>query len=157
MTAEAVRAESGREHLTASDFEPAVTANERDLRTCQLSGELATIAREVQSEVARLLSNEAGAVRAETAVKGLERDDARARAGVLVQHVLDSRAAAALGRGERPLDLDQELLIRDLALAMLFGLGVLQLFVEDPAVENVDVNGADRAFVTYADGRKTLV
>lgn len=40
---------------------------------------------------------------------------------------------------------------------MLFGLGVLQLFVDDDSVENIDVNGAARAFVTYCDGTKELV
>lgn len=44
-----------------------------------------------------------------------------------------------------------------LVLAMLFGLGLLQRFVDDPNVENIDVTGSERAFVTYSDGRKELV
>ncbi len=44
-----------------------------------------------------------------------------------------------------------------LVLAMLFGLGLLQRYVDDPNVENIDVTGAERAFVTYSDGRKELV
>ncbi|HEV8064162.1 MAG TPA: ATPase, T2SS/T4P/T4SS family [Acidimicrobiales bacterium] len=40
---------------------------------------------------------------------------------------------------------------------MLFGLGVLQMFIEDPDVENIDVYGCDRTYVSYADGRKELV
>ena len=47
--------------------------------------------------------------------------------------------------------------VGDLVVAMLFGLGRLQRFVDDPFVENIDVNGAARAFVTYADGRKEAV
>ncbi|MGE7433995.1 CpaF family protein [Kitasatospora sp. NPDC001175] len=36
----------------------------------------------------------------------------------------------------------------------LFGLGGLQRLLDDPNVENIDVNGCDRVFVRYADGRK---
>ncbi|WTX00308.1 ATPase, T2SS/T4P/T4SS family [Streptomycetaceae bacterium NBC_01309] len=36
----------------------------------------------------------------------------------------------------------------------LFGLGGLQGLLDDPEVENVHVNGADRVFVRYADGRE---
>jgi pilus assembly protein CpaF len=39
-------------------------------------------------------------------------------------------------------------------LDMLFGLGGIQRLVDDPSVENIDVNGCDSAWVTYADGTK---
>ena len=39
-------------------------------------------------------------------------------------------------------------------IAMLFGLGLLQVFIDDESVENIDVNGADTAFVTFANGDK---
>jgi pilus assembly protein CpaF len=35
----------------------------------------------------------------------------------------------------------------------LLGLGGLQRLLDDPRVENIDVNGCDRGFVRYADGR----
>ena len=42
----------------------------------------------------------------------------------------------------------------ELVIAMLFGLGLLQVFIDDESVENIDVNGADTAFVTFANGEK---
>jgi Flp pilus assembly CpaF family ATPase len=35
-----------------------------------------------------------------------------------------------------------------------FGLGALQPLLEDPDIETIDVNGAHRVWITYADGRK---
>jgi pilus assembly protein CpaF len=40
--------------------------------------------------------------------------------------------------------------------AALFGVGRLQPLLEDPEVENIDINGCDRVFVSYADGREEL-
>ena len=40
--------------------------------------------------------------------------------------------------------------------AALFGVGRLQPLLEDPEVENIDINGYDRVFVSYADGREEL-
>jgi hypothetical protein len=37
----------------------------------------------------------------------------------------------------------------------LLGLGGLQRLLDDPLVENIDVNGCDQVFVRYADGRMT--
>ncbi|HXA30679.1 MAG TPA: ATPase, T2SS/T4P/T4SS family [Acidimicrobiales bacterium] len=39
-------------------------------------------------------------------------------------------------------------------LDALFGMGGLQSLIDDPAIENIDVNGCDRVWVTYADGAK---
>jgi Flp pilus assembly CpaF family ATPase len=37
--------------------------------------------------------------------------------------------------------------------AAMFGAGALQALLDDPDVENVDINGCDEVWVTYADGR----
>ncbi len=37
--------------------------------------------------------------------------------------------------------------------AAMFGAGQLQLLLDDPDVENIDINGADEVWVTYADTR----
>ncbi len=37
-------------------------------------------------------------------------------------------------------------------LDALFGLGRLQALVDDPDIENIDVNGCDRVWATFADG-----
>jgi pilus assembly protein CpaF len=39
-------------------------------------------------------------------------------------------------------------------LDALFGMGGLQSLIDDPSIENIDVNGFDRVWVTYADGAK---
>ena len=58
----------------------------------------------------------------------------------------------ASGRDPLPA-LDVRTLV-ELVIAMLFGLGLLQVFIDDEMVENIDVNGADMAFVTFANGEK---
>src|SRR5918911_557250 len=40
--------------------------------------------------------------------------------------------------------------------AALFGVGRLQPLLEDPEVENIDINGCDRVFIGYADGREVM-
>jgi len=42
-------------------------------------------------------------------------------------------------------------------LDALFGMGRLQALVDDPAIENIDVNGCDRVWATFADGTKRLM
>ena len=41
--------------------------------------------------------------------------------------------------------------------AALFGVGRLQPLLDDPEVENIDINGCDRVFVGYADGREAIM
>lgn len=42
-------------------------------------------------------------------------------------------------------------------LDALFGMGRLQTLIDDPAIENIDVNGFDRVWATFADGSKRLM
>jgi pilus assembly protein CpaF len=42
-------------------------------------------------------------------------------------------------------------------LDALFGLGHLQALIDDDRIENIDVNGCDHVWVTYADGSKAEV
>ena len=42
-------------------------------------------------------------------------------------------------------------------LDALFGLGRLQALVDDERIENIDVNGCDRVWATFADGSKRLM
>ena len=37
-------------------------------------------------------------------------------------------------------------------LDALFGLGRLQTLIDNPEIENIDVNGCDRVWITFADG-----
>ncbi|HEV2361035.1 MAG TPA: ATPase, T2SS/T4P/T4SS family [Acidimicrobiales bacterium] len=60
----------------------------------------------------------------------------------------------ALAAGRPSVSLADEDEATDVVMDMLFGLGRLQRLIDDPAVENIDVNGADDVWVTYADGTK---
>jgi pilus assembly protein CpaF len=42
-------------------------------------------------------------------------------------------------------------------LDALFGMGRLQALIDDPDVENIDVNGCDRVWATFADGTKRMM
>ncbi|MGA2208959.1 MAG: ATPase, T2SS/T4P/T4SS family [Acidimicrobiales bacterium] len=108
------------------------------------------LAREIRAEVAEAIAARPGG---ETTGGAALTETARR----LVGRALDERVAGALAAGGSMPAPGYERAVSDLAIAMLFGLGVLQLYVDDPSVENIDVNGAERAYVTYADGRKELV
>ena len=110
------------------------------------------LAHGIRTEVAEVLAaNRLGGEAAPTAAPAIE------EAKELAARALERRAAAMLSSGASPPERDDEETIVELVAAMLFGLGALQLYVDDDLVENIDVNGAARAFVTYADGRKVLV
>jgi len=70
---------------------------------------------------------------------------------------LQDEGAQRLAAGESPLDPVQEQELASVVLDSLFGLGRLQALVDDPSVENIDVNGCDRVWVTYGDGTKLMV
>jgi Flp pilus assembly CpaF family ATPase len=112
------------------------------------------LAREVRAEVAEALasqnpSHRTGDSDGETSTEQL--------AQVLISRALGRRLASLSAAGGNAPGPAEEQAVARLVLAMLFGLGVLQLFIEDPAVENIDVNGADLAFVSFADGTKQMV
>lgn len=116
-----------------------------------LDHELIALATRIRADVARSLADDASLRGSSTTAA------ARARATALARTALTRHTAAARRLGDAPLDGGREVLAVRLAVEMLFGLGVLQLFVDDPLVENVDVNGSEEAFVTYADGRKERI
>jgi Flp pilus assembly CpaF family ATPase len=80
--------------------------------------------------------------------------DRRETARDLLLDLLDSEAATLITAGHEPMTALDEATVVELVLAMLFGLGLLQAFIDDESVENIDVNGADVAFVTFANGKK---
>src|SRR5579862_3394372 len=81
----------------------------------------------------------------------VERRDVARR---LAEQVLDERAHRDLGLGAVPPTVEDDAMVVEEVLAALFGLGRLQRLVDDPSVENIDVNGCDGVWVTYADGTK---
>jgi pilus assembly protein CpaF len=54
-------------------------------------------------------------------------------------------------------DADTEQRMAQEVLDALFGMGRLQGLIDDPDIENIDINGCDRVWVTYADGSKVLM
>jgi Flp pilus assembly CpaF family ATPase len=66
-------------------------------------------------------------------------------------------AAERVASGQTPIGPTQEQRLAQDVLDALFGLGRLQALVDDTAIENIDVNGCDRVWVTYADGEKVMV
>ncbi len=64
---------------------------------------------------------------------------------------------ARLQRGEPPLDESTDRRLRALAYAETLGAGPLEPYMNDPAVEEIDVNSAESTFVAYSDGRKVAV
>ena len=125
-------------------------------RRVTVDAETYAVARAVRRELGERLATAAGdgtnGRRAGQIGRGGE---ATARAAV--HELIEMVAAGRLARGERSLDAEAERVAADIAVAMVFGIGVLQVYVDDPAVENIDVNGADTCFVTYAGGDKRAV
>ncbi len=66
-------------------------------------------------------------------------------------------AAERVALGQAPIEPGEEQSLAHAVLDALFGLGRLQALVEDPEIENIDVNGCDRVWVTYASGEKSMV
>lgn len=77
----------------------------------------------------------------------------RELARALLADELTVRARARTRAGEPAWEAEQEYAIAEAVMAALFGLGRLQPLIDDPGVENIEVNGCDQVWVSYADGR----
>jgi pilus assembly protein CpaF len=84
-------------------------------------------------------------------------DDRRELARQLTLSRLERYAAESVEAGVAPLGVSDERRVARAVLDALFGLGRLQTLIDDPEIENIDVNGCDRVWVTYADGTKERV
>jgi Flp pilus assembly CpaF family ATPase len=56
----------------------------------------------------------------------------------------------------QPVQADEQRLAQSV-LDALFGMGRLQSLIDDPDIENIDINGCDRVWATYADGSKRMM
>ena len=84
-------------------------------------------------------------------------EDERQFARALIAQVLEDHARNEITAGRIPPNAQEE---EDLAAAIhaaLFGVGRLQPLLDGPHIENIDINGCDRVFVGYADGREVMV
>lgn len=78
----------------------------------------------------------------------------RELARALLADELSARARTRTRAGEPAWSPGEEYAIAEAVMAALFGLGRLQPLIDDPAVENVEINGHDQVWVSYADGRE---
>ena len=82
-----------------------------------------------------------------------EREFARS----LIVQVLEDHARGEMADGRTPPSVEEEEVLATAVHSALFGVGRLQPLLDDPDVENIDINGCDRVFVGYSDGREELV
>ena len=83
--------------------------------------------------------------------------DPRARrelARALLTDVLVARSRDRVHAGQRPWTVDEEFAIADSVMDAIFGMGRLQPLIDDPSIENIEVNGYDNVWVAHADGRE---
>jgi pilus assembly protein CpaF len=83
-------------------------------------------------------------------------EDERQFARALVAQVLEEYARSEITVGRIPPNAAEEEELAAAIHAALFGVGRLQPLLEDQQVENIDINGCDRVFVGYADGREVM-
>ena len=81
-------------------------------------------------------------------------EDERQFARAVIGRVIDQYAREEISAGRTPPSPEEEQSLTDGIHAALFGVGRLQPLLDDPDVENIDINGCDQVFVGYADGRE---
>jgi pilus assembly protein CpaF len=114
-----------------------------------------SLVRQFRQEVADRIARQ----RREDSAAGLipmTAEDERHFARAVIGRVLEEYARAELSSGRKPLDAADEEELAAGIHAALFGVGRLQPLLDDPEVENIDINGCDRVFVGYSDGRELL-
>jgi Flp pilus assembly CpaF family ATPase len=107
-----------------------------------------SLAAEIRTLVAEDLASEAGA--------GLRGDDRREFARQCIFEHLDGLAGAVAGESPAIAPTEEQAVAQSV-LDALFGMGRLQSLIDDEDIENIDINGCDRVWVTYADGSKELM
>ncbi len=109
----------------------------------------------LREEVAEVLARQ----RREDVAAGLtamNAEDERQFARAVIGRVLEGHVRREIAEGRTPPSPEEDREIADGIHAALFGVGRLQPLLDDPMVENIDINGCDRVFVGYADGREVM-
>jgi Flp pilus assembly CpaF family ATPase len=89
-------------------------------------------------------------------VSPMSPEDERQFARALISQVLEEQARTEIMAGHAPLNAQQEEDLAEAIHAALFGVGRLQPLLENQQIENIDINGCDRVFLSFADGRETM-
>ncbi len=87
-------------------------------------------------------------------VSDLDAEDRREFARQRAFLHLDSLAGTHVPASGRPVSAVEEQELAQAVLDALFGLGRLQALVDDDGIENIDINGCDQVWATFADGSK---
>lgn len=87
-------------------------------------------------------------------VAAMGAEDEREFARSLIVQVLEDHARYEVAEGRSPISPEDEADVANAIHSALFGVGRLQPLLENPDVENIDINGYDNVFVQYADGRE---
>jgi Flp pilus assembly CpaF family ATPase len=88
-------------------------------------------------------------------VRPMSSEDERQYARAVIAGVLEEYVREEIAAGRAPLDAQSEEAYASAVHAALFGVGRLQPLLDDPEVENIDINGYDQVFIGYANGRET--
>ena len=111
------------------------------------------IVRRLREEVADTLTRQ----RREDSAAGvglMNGEDERQFARAVIARTLESYARTEMSGGRTPPTLEDEAELSEGIHAALFGVGRLQPLLDDPMVENIDINGCDQIFVGFADGHE---
>ncbi|MDO9379931.1 MAG: ATPase, T2SS/T4P/T4SS family [Nocardioidaceae bacterium] len=111
------------------------------------------LVRQLRSQVADRL-NEQRRRDQVSGVTPMSVDDEREYARSLIVQVLEDHARYEIAEGRAPIPADDEAQVASAIHSALFGVGRLQPLLEDPDVENIDINGCDQVFVQYGDGHE---
>jgi len=93
---------------------------------------------------------------AASGVPPMSAEDERQFARALIAQALEGHARAEITAGRPPFTAMDEEELATAIHAALFGVGRLQPLLEDERIENIDVNGCDRVFLSYADGQEIM-
>src|SRR6201995_4952025 len=93
---------------------------------------------------------------AATGIPPMSGEDERQFARAIISQVLEEYARGEITAGRPPLNAQDEEELAQAIHAALFGVGRLQPLLEDQQIENIDINGCDRVFIGYADGREVM-
>src|ERR1700684_304618 len=91
-----------------------------------------------------------------TGLAPMSGEDERQFARAIISQVLEEYARGEITAGRPPLNALDEEELAEAIHAALFGVGRLQPLLEDPQIEHIDINGCDRVFIGYADGREVM-
>src|SRR6266545_4204913 len=94
---------------------------------------------------------------AATGVPPMSAEDERQYARAVISQVLDEYARGEITAGRRPPGAEEEEALAAGVHAALFGVGRLQPLLENPEIENIDVNGCEEMGEPVADSDDELV